>query len=281
MAIVVDSAATLPPGSAAGVPMFTVPMSVVVDGKAYLDGVDLFPSEFYRLLKQATSPPKTSAPAPARFLDAYRRAATVADAALCITVSPRFSACHSAAKLAQDEARKELGDFPIEVVDSGSAAAGEALVALAALRAASEEKGLAEVEAAARKAVPQVRLLAYLDTLYYLWKGGRVPGIAYAGVSLLDLKPLFEMVQGEVKNLARPRTARRAMRRLIELMRDRVGSGRVHVGVMHAGAPDGAEALRRTIAEEFDCVQLFVTEFSPVMGAHTGPGLLGLAFQPE
>lgn len=277
----VDSAATLPPRLAAGVPLFTVPMSVVLDGKTYLDGVDLYPSEFYHLLKQTASPPKTSAPAPALFLDAYRQAAGVADAALCITVSPRFSACHNAAKLAQDEARKEMGEFPIEVVDSGSAAAGEALVALASLRTASEGKGLAEVEAAARKAVPKVRLLAYLDTLYYLWKGGRVPGIAYASVSLLDLKPLFEMAQGEVKNLARPRTARRATRRLIEMMGDRIGRARVHVGVMHAGAPAAAEALRRMVADEFDCAQLFVTEFSPVMGAHTGPGLLGLAFHPE
>lgn len=256
-------------------------MSVVLDGKAYLDGVDLSSSDFYRLLKHAASPPKTSAPSPARFLDAYRQAAGIADAALCITVSPRFSACHDAAKLAQDEARKELSQFPIEVVDSGSAAAGEALVALAALRAASDAKALADVEAAARAAVPKVRLLAYLDTLYYLWKGGRVPGIAYAGVSLLDLKPLFEMAQGEVKNLARPRTARRAMRRLTELMRDRAGSARIRVGVMHAGAPDAAETLRRMVTEEFDCAQLFVTEFSPVMGAHTGPGLLGLAFHSE
>jgi DegV family protein with EDD domain len=256
-------------------------MSVILNGKTYLDGVDLFPGEFYRLLKQASTPPKTSAPPPARFLDAYLQAAGVANGVLCITVSPRFSACHDAAKVARDDARRELGDFPIEVVDSGSAAAGEALIVLAAVRAGSEGKALADVVASVAKAVPKVRLLAYLDTLYYLWKGGRVPGIAYAGVSLLDLKPLFEMAQGEVKNLARPRTARRATHRLVELMRDRVGRNRVHVGVMHAGATDAAETLRASVAEEFDCAQLFVTEFSPVMGAHTGPGLLGLAFHTE
>jgi DegV family protein with EDD domain len=253
-------------------------MSVVLDGKAYLDGVELSPGGFYRLLKQTSSPPKTSAPPPARFLEAYRQAAEAADAVLCITVSSRFSACHDAARVACDDARRELEGLSIKVVDSGSAAAGEALVALAALRAASQAKSLALVETAAREVIPKVRLLAYLDTLYYLWKGGRVPGIAYAGVSLLDLKPLFEMAQGEVKNLARPRTARRAMYRLVELMRDRVGLNRIYVGVMHAGATDAAEELRRVVAEEFDCAQLFVTEFSPVMGAHTGPGLLGLAF---
>ena len=256
-------------------------MSLVVDGRTYLDGVDLQASEFYDLLKQADKPTTTSAPSPERFLDAFRQASRVAESVLCITVSPRFSACYDAARLGQEQAREEMAGFPVEVLDSGSAAAGEALVAMEAIRAAESGETLEAVTEAAKKAAEGVSILAFLDTLYYLWKGGRVPGIAHLGTSLLDLKPLFEMRLGETKSLARPRTAKRAMRRLVELMRERTGDARVHVGVLHAAVPERAEELRAMVADEFDCAELFTTEFSSVMGAHTGPGLLGLAFRPD
>ena len=127
----------------------------------------------------------------------------------------------------------------------------------------------------------KVRLLAFVDTLYYLWKGGRVPRLAHAGTSLLKLKPVFELAQGEANSLARPRTTRRAIERLVELMHDRVSSEAVHATVMHADAANAAEELRVRVESEFDCAELFVSEFTPVMGAHIGPGLVGVAFWCE
>ena len=159
-----------------------------------------------------------------------------------------------------------------------AAAGGEALVALEAWRAAQNGKSLADVVAATRDVISRVRLLAYLDTLYYLWKGGRVPGIAHLATSLLRLKPLFELRQGEVRNLARPRTRGRAADRLMKLMRDRVEGDEVHVTVIHADAADEAERLRQEVGRAFECEELFVSEFTPVMGTHTGPGTVGIAF---
>ena len=127
----------------------------------------------------------------------------------------------------------------------------------------------------AQGVIPRIRLLAFLDSLHYLWKGGRVPRIAHAGASLLRIKPLFELSQGEVQTLARPRTHKRAMRRLLELMRERVAVGRLHAAVMHVEAEDAAEELRRQVEAEFSCEELHVSEFTPTMGAHIGPGLLG------
>lgn len=278
VAVVVDSAASLPADFAERSQLYVVPMTLNIAGATYLDGRDLSPSKFYRMLRSSPTPPSTSSPSPASFLDAFRQAAERSQSALCLTVASRFSASLDSAVTAAREAKEALPDLKVSVIDSQSAAGGEGLIALEAWRAAAAGGGLDEVTAAAQQAIERVRLLAFLDTLYYLWKGGRVPAIAHAGASLLRLKPLFELRKGQVQTVARPRTHRRAMRRLLELMLDRVGAGPVHATVMHADAPEAAEELRQRVAAQFQCEELFVSEFTPVMGAHTGPGLVGVAF---
>ena len=277
VAIVTDSAASLPPG---GGPL-VVPMKLILDGEELRDGLDLATTEFYRRLRALNEPPTTSAPSPQGFLDVFEDAAGRFSSILCITVSPSFSATHAAARLAVDAARETLPDVDIELLDSGSAAGGEGLVVIAAQEAAEAGASLREVREAAGRVARGVSLLAYLDTLYYVWKGGRVPMLAYAGSALLGLKPVLEMAGGRVRNIARPRTRRRARERLLRLMGERVGSAPVHVNVMHGDALEEAEEMRRQIAGRFDCREICVTEFSPVMGAHTGPGLLGAAFWTE
>jgi DegV family protein with EDD domain len=135
--------------------------------------------------------------------------------------------------------------------------------------------------ATVRATIPRVYLVAHLDTLYYVWKSGRVPRIAYAGSSLLNLKPVFEMHRGEVKSIARPRSSARAQRRLIEQVHRRSENAPCHAAVIHADAVDAAETLKVALEDEVDCAELYVSEFSPVMGAHTGPGLVGIAFWSE
>jgi DegV family protein with EDD domain len=279
VAVVVDSAASLPADKAAQLQV--VPMRLVLDGKTYLDGRDLSATQFYKMLRQSSAPATTSAPPPASFLESFRQAALDASSVLCLTVASRFSASFNSAQTAAVQMRDELPGVEIAVLDTESAAGGEGLIALEALRAAARGDGLDQVVAAAREVMPRVRLLAFLDTLYYLWKGGRVPRLAHAGTSLLDIKPLFELKGGEVHTVARPRTRQRATQRLVELMRERVEPGSVHATVMHADSADAAEVLRQQIEAEFPCQELYVSEFTPVMGAHIGPGLLGVAFWSE
>ena len=95
------------------------------------------------------------------------------------------------------------------------------------------------------------------------------------------IKPLFQLRHSEITTVARPRTRRTAIRRMLELMRDEAGPGTVHAAVMHADAPKDAEDIRQTIAKNYDCAELYVSEFTPAMGAHIGPGLLGIAFWSE
>ena len=282
VAIVVDSAASLPPEMAGKPHFYVAPMRLAIGDRTYLDGEELSPSSFYNMLRASGTPASTSAPSPGAFLDAFRQAAEQANSVLCLTVASRFSASFDSAQTAARDAEGALGGLQVTVLDTRSAAGGEGLVALEARRAAQQGDSLPQVTAAAEGVISRVQLLAFVDTLYYLWKGGRVPKIAHTGSSLLGIKPLFELIQGEVRTVARPRTQQRALRRLVELMGERAApEERVHATVMHADSASAAEELRQHIEAEFSCEELFVSEFTPAMGAHIGPGLVGIAFWSE
>ena len=278
VAIVVDSAASLPEDAARRHQLDIVPMLLHVGDKTYRDGVDLTPSELYRMMREPSTPPTTSAPSPASYLEAFRRASERAEAVLCLTVASQFSASFDSATAASREIEDELGGTRVQVLDTGTAAGGQGLVALEALRAAEQGADLDATVEAARYVMLRVRLLALLDTLHYLWRSGRAPGVAHVGTSLLRIKPIFELSQGTTRTVARPRTYLRARGRLLALMRQRVEPGALHATVMHADAAEPAEDLRRRIDEQIPCEELFVSEFTSVMGAHIGPGLLGVAF---
>ena len=281
VAVVVDSAASLPAGLGEDQQLHVVPMQLTIEGKTYLDGRDLTPTEFYRMQQGMTEAPTTSSPSPTRFLEAFRDAAKEASSVLCLTVSPKFSSAYDSARTAALDAEEILPRGRVAVVDSESAAGGQGLIAMEALRAARRGAGLEEAVAAARSVASRVLLLAFLDTLYYVWRSGRVPRVAHLGATLLRIKPLFELSHGEVRTVARPRTAPKAADLMLRLMWRRAGLAPVHATVMHADALDAAERLRERVESDFPCEELFISEFSPVMGAHTGPGLLGVAFWTE
>jgi len=278
VAIVVDSAASLPPDTTG---LYVVPMRLELGGRTYLDGVDLSPTDFYKMRRRSDRLPTTSAPSPAMFREAFEMAGSEASAVLCLTVAAKFSTSHESANAAADELR--AGGSPTEflVLDTMSAAGGQGLIAMESLRAALRGDSLDQVAEVARDMIARVSLLAIVDTLYYLWKGGRVPRLAHAGATLLSMKPIFELAGGEVRTRARPRTKRRAMPRLVDLIRERVGGRGIHAAIMHADAPEEAEELRERVHLELSCRESFVSEFTPVMGAHIGPGLLGVAYWAE
>ena len=195
-ALVVDSAACLPEEMATRPFVHVVPMRLIFGERDYLDGRDITTTEFYRLLRASEVLPTTSAPSPDSFLSAFHEAAREADSIVCLTVSSSFGGSNNAAQAAVVEAGGTLPNVPVTLIDSGSAAGGEALVATAAIRAIEDDVSHEEVVSAIRAVAPKVTLFAFVDTLFYLWKGGRVPRIAHAGASLLQVKPLLEMSSG-------------------------------------------------------------------------------------
>jgi DegV family protein with EDD domain len=259
-----------------------VPIEVIFGDKVYRDGVDITPAEFYAMLRQADKLPTTSGSLPGAYLEAYRRANHRAGGILCITVSSKFSGMLNSARLAMKMVKEELPDLAIELVECTTAAAGQGLVVLGAARAAAAGKSLAEVVEVTRRLMHRVHLFASLDTLQYLVKGGRVPQAAALVNSILKMKPVFSVNGGEAHTLALPRSTESAINNILRLMGRKIGKGKpVHVALMHADALEQSQVLRDRIASRFNCVELFTTEFTPVMGVHTGPGVIGAAFYSE
>lgn len=280
--IVTDTTACIPQEQVERYDIEIVPVPLVFEDKTYRNGIDISPTEFYTLLRQAKKLPTTSSSSPESYLEAYRKASQRTPSILSITLSAKLSAIFNSAQLAMEMAKTALPKVTIEVLDCGTAAAAQGLVVLAAARAAAAGENLNKVIETAEDIMPRVNLFAMLDTLHYLVKGGRVPQAAALVNSLLKIKPVFTLNHSSARTVALPRTIPSAIKRMLKMMDKETVKGQpLHVAVMHADALEKAVALRNRIASQFDCTEIFITEFTPVMGVHTGPGLLGIAFYNE
>lgn len=282
VAIVTDTTACIPQDQVERYKITIVPVQLIFEDKIYRDGIDISPTEFYALLRQASKLPTTSSSSPDSYLEAYRQASSLAASILCITGPSKFSAMLDSAQIASGMAKTALPNADIKLLECTTAATGQGLVALAAARAADSGKNLNEVTETAKSIISRVNLFATLDTLHYLAKGGRVPQAAALVNTLLKIKPIFTLNHNDAQTVALPRTIPNAMKRMLKIMEQKIVKGQpLHVAVMHADALDRAITLRNRIASQFNCTELFITEFTPVMGVHTGPGLIGIAFYSD
>jgi len=281
VAIVTDSLACLTRELVAEYEIGIVPLNIHFEGKVYKDWVDITPSQSYELFLKNPDSWGSSAPSPEDFLKAYREASKQAKNILCITISAKLSATYDAAQVAKEQAEAELPGTVIEVLDSQTTTAAEGFVALAAARAAAEGQNLAEVIKVAGEMRDKVRFFAFLDTIRHVYRSGRIPKIASQAGSILHIKPILTTSSGLVRFAGVARNKKSGGERLLKIMRNKVGLRAVHVAVMHAYALDEGERLKERISSEFNCAELFVTEFSPVMGYACGTGTLGIAFYLE
>ncbi len=278
VAVVVDSSSCLPHDLVEKWNIFVVPHELVIEDRSFRDGVDIEPAEFYQILRKNHVLPTTSSPKPASFLEAFRAASAVADSVVCITLSANYSSTYDSASAAVRSAEAEIPGCRIKTVDSMTAAGAKGLMALEAARTAERGATLDEVVDRVEELIPRMNLLACLESFDYLRRSGRVPRVAAWAGSLLGIRPVTELKLGEARLLDKPRSRARAMERLVAIMKERVEDRPVHVNVMHGNAEADAETLYQRVEAEFGCQELLISEFTPVMGAHLGPGLLGLAF---
>jgi len=277
VAIVTDSIACLSPELARQYQIHIVPINLYFGDKVYKDWVDITPSEAYELFLRDPKYFATSAPSPAECLETYRAVSKQARNILCVTVSAKLSMTYQSAQIAKERAEVELPGVAIEVLDSGLATAAEGFVALAGARAASVGKDLDEVVRAADEVRRKVDVGVLLDTVRYVYRSGRIPKIAAQAGSMLNIRPILT-VSGTVRFVSVARSKENGIARLLGRMKNKVGSSPAHIAVMHAYAPEEAENLKERISSEFNCVELWVSEFSPVMGYACGTGTLALAF---
>ena len=257
-----------------------IPINFYAGGKIYRDWVDITPSEAYKIFLDDPDSFNTSAASPADCLQAFKKAAQSAPKVLCITLSTKLSTLYNAALDAQELAREELPGTTIEVMDSCSATPSEGMVALAAARAAAEGKDLPEVIRAAENVKAKVSAIVLLDTIRHVYRSGRIPRIASVVGSALNIRPILT-ISVTVHFSGMVRSRKQGIERMLQMMRDKTGSRPVHAAVTHAFALDEAEKLKERVAAEFNCVELWLSEFSPVMGYACGTGTVGVAFYLE
>jgi DegV family protein with EDD domain len=280
VAIVTDSIACLTRELAAQYKIEIIPINFYASGRLYRDWVDIAPSEAYELFLQDPDSFKSSAASPEDCLQVYRAAAQHAESIACITVSARLSGTNNAATRAKEMALTELPGTKIEVVDSLTATPAEGMVALVAARAAEEGKDLTEVIKVAEGIIKKVYAIVFLDTIKHVYRSGRIPKIASKLGSALNIKPILT-VSGIVHFSGMARNRRQGIERVLQMMREKVGNRLIHVAVMHAYALEEAERLKERITQEFNCIETWLAEFSPVMGYACGTGTVGVAFYSE
>jgi DegV family protein with EDD domain len=271
VAVVADSASNLPEGLADELGVQVVPLWLRFGEAAYRDGVDMPPGRFYERLVRDDAAPSTAAPSPADFLEAFER--TRQRDVVCITVASTMSAAHHVAGLAA-----ERFDGTVVVVDSANASMAEGFVVLEAARSARAGGSLERVVERARSVADGASLLATVGTFEFLQRSGRVNKLQAYAATMLDINPVFSFLRGDAAPVARPRTRRRAVERLTEETVRAIGTRPAHVAVIHASAPLEAEALMASLLQRLRVVEHHVVEVTPVIGAHTGPSLLGTAF---
>jgi DegV family protein with EDD domain len=280
VAIVTDSVACLNRELVEQYEIEIIPINFFSGGKIYRDWVDITPSEAYKMFLDDPDSFNTSSASPEDCLQVFRKASQRAASILCITLSTQLSTLYNAARDARELAKTELPQTAIEVIDSNSATPSEGMVALAAARAAAEGKDMAEVIRTAEAIKDKVSAIVFLDTIRHVYRSGRIPRIASRLGSVLNIKPILT-VSGVVHFAGMARSRKNGIERMLQMMRGKVDNRPVHVAVTHAYALDEAEKLKERIASEFNCIELWLSEFSPVMGYACGTGTVGIAFYPE
>jgi DegV family protein with EDD domain len=281
VAIVTDSVACLTRELVEQYGISILPVYFYFGDKLYRDWVDITPSEAYELFLKDPTAFKTSGINPTDCLETYRQVSNHYTDILCVTLSSKLSMVYNSALEAEESAKGELPQTSIVVVDSRTATAAEGFVALAAARAAEAGKSLDEVVKRAEAVRDKVCVVALMDTIRYVYRSGRIPKIAAKAGSMLNIKPVMTISSGSVRFRGAVRSREHGVERVIKITKDRVKQKPVHMAVMHAYAPADAEKLKEIVSAEFNCVELWVTEFSPVMGYACGTGTLGVAFYTE
>jgi DegV family protein with EDD domain len=255
--------------------LHVIPEYVIFGEQTYYDGVNLDAETFYRLLKNSKKLPTTSQPSVQDFTKLYSALSEEAEAIVSIHLSQKMSATLDSAR----GACQQLTGVAIQVIDSQSVSMGLGMIAIAAARAAAAGKEVDEVVSLVEALIPRVNVIFTVDTLEYLYKGGRIGGATAFMGSVLSIKPVLYIKDGRIEPLEKARTKKRAIMRVMDLMAERLEDTEgVHAAIMHCSIPEEAQALGEQVKARFHPAELLVTEAGPIIGTHGGPGTIGIVF---
>lgn len=271
--IVTDSAADLAPELAAAKRIEIVPLSVRFGSQSYLSGVELSTEEFWTKLRSSSDSPSTAAPSAGDFQTAYEKlAADGATGIVSVHLSSKLSATHQSAEIAA----REIGNIPVEVVDTLAVTAGTGLLAVHAADRAVSGAGAVEIADELREMSSRVHLFGVIDTLEYLRRGGRIGGAAALLGTMLKVKPIIGLENGVVEPMDRVRTRAKALEHIVGMVRERAAEIE-RIVVVSGDAPD-TDQFVSMLEGVVPVTRDDVWAFGPIVGAHSGPGVIGVCF---
>jgi len=272
--IVTDSTSDLSPQSAKELGVTVVPVYVRFGDKVYRDGIDITQDEFYQKLANSPVHPATSQPSPSDFADAYNRLAKETDEILSVHVSSKVSGtCESALRA------KEMAPpgCRIEVVDSFSVSMGLGLVVMVAARVARMGESLQLVLEEVKEAILSTRIFGVLDTLKYLFLGGRIGKAKALFGTLLNVKPMLTMRDGEIMPAGLARTRSKGLDRLFEIVKNALNVQ--ELAIVHSTNPGEAASFKERLSSILPAERIHIARLGPALGAHAGPGTLLMALR--
>ena len=274
--IVTDSSADLPAEIVQEMGITVVPLYVRFGEEVYREQVDISLDEFYQRLEHGPIHPVTIQPSPQDFVTAYQKVAPEADGIVSIHISSKLSGtCNSAL-----QGKKLLEkDFPIEVVDSQTITVGLGIICIAAAKMAKAGESLASVVEEVKQMIPNIRLLALLDTLKYLQKGGRIGKAKALLGSILNVKPMITLKEGEVVPAGQTRSRSKGIERLFSFVES--ASNIEDLAIAYNTTPDEAQALAERLGSLFTKEAVRVVRLGTTLGVHMGPGGLAVGIREK
>ena len=280
MQIVTDRGMDLSPQQQAELTLHFVPLQIILDGKSYASGVDLQPDEFYRMLEQTNSFPTTSQPSVEEFARLYRKLAETDPEILSIHISSGLSGTINTARAAAES----VPEAHITIVDSLSLSAPFGWQVEAAARAIKAGWSMEKIVCMLERLRTETRGIFTLATMKYLIHGGRISHIRGLLASMLNIKPVIavETVHGTYAEMGKELTLKRAIQKIVDVVQGWYPDGtKLRVQPLHGNNLEGVEILRQRLLQAFSVHWEPVTAIAPVLGAHTGPTLVGMAVAPQ
>lgn len=276
--IVVDSTSDLPKDVRDRLAISMVPLKVHFGNETYLDSVTLSPEQFFDKLTAAKEMPTTSQPSPADFLEVYKELLKEPDTVIIsFHLSSAFSGTYQSAMVARSMLGDESEQERVTIVDSKSASLGFGMLAVAAAEAAANGAGQADILAMCDDLKQRTQLYFLVDTLEYLHRNGRIGKASAIFGSLLNIKPILSIdEEGVIYPVDKIRGSRKAMARIMELLKEKFADSEVDITFIHAQALESAQQFAALVQQEFPVRNTSFYELGPVIGTHVGPGTLGL-----
>ncbi|MEE1043816.1 MAG: DegV family protein [Clostridia bacterium] len=256
-----------------------IPLQVNIEGQVYRDREDITPDVVYEKMKSG-SVPKTSLVLSDKLADAFTKYAQSGDEVIYISFTSALSGSHNLAVLTAEDVCAEYSDFKIEIIDSKCASFGQGMVVLFAMKALEEGATYDELVSKIRDWSDNMEHIFTVDSLEYLYRGGRISRTTKTVGGLLGIKPILHVDdEGRLVSIEKSRGQKKTLSRMVEMMGElNPDIANETVGIIHADSPDVAEEVRNMVIEKYGCKDILMSELGAVIGAHAGPGTIAIFF---